>query len=95
MNVGKDVATSFGFSCNSVSCINVPGIPPPRIAEPYVHSWYGSLGDADYVPLLDQNNTFQYMGLVSWSSTRKASKWARIRYAARALNHRAPIRADR
>ena len=67
VNVGKDVATSFGFPCNSVSCVNVPGLTPstglPNLT--FTHG-YGSLGDADYVPLLDQNNTFQYMGVVSW-----------------------------
>ena len=61
------MATSFGFPCNSVSCVNVPGLSPstglPNLN--FTHG-YGALGDADYVPLLDQNNTFQYMGVVSW-----------------------------
>ena len=67
VNAGKAVATAFGFPCNATSCVNLPGdvvssgLPNISFSQPY-----GALGDADYVPLLDQNNTFQYMGAVSW-----------------------------
>jgi hypothetical protein len=67
VNVGKEVATAFGFPCNATSCVNLPGdavssgLPNISFSQPY-----GALGDADYVPLLDQNNTFEYMGAVSW-----------------------------
>jgi outer membrane receptor protein involved in Fe transport len=67
VNAGKEVATQFGFPCNAGSCVNLPGdlissgLPNISFSQPY-----GALGDADYVPLLDQNNTFEYAGSVSW-----------------------------
>lgn len=67
VNDGKEVATAFGFPCNSTSCVNLPGdpvssgLPNVSFSQPY-----GALGDADYVPLVDQNNTFEYLGTVSW-----------------------------
>ena len=67
VNSGKAVATAFGFPCNATSCVNLPGdvvssgLPNLSFSQPY-----GSLGDADYVPLTDLNNTFQYRGSVSW-----------------------------
>ena len=67
VNVGKPFATQFGFPCNATSCVNLPGdlvssgLPNVSFSQPY-----GALGDADYVPLIDLNNTFQYMGSVSW-----------------------------
>lgn len=67
VNVGKDVATTFGFPSSGPYAINLPGdvvssgLPNISFTQPY-----GALGDADYVPLLDQNNTFQYMGSLSW-----------------------------
>jgi hypothetical protein len=67
VNAGKAVATAFGFPCNTTSCVNLPGdiissgLPNISFSQPY-----GALGDADYVPLLDQNNTFEYVGSVSW-----------------------------
>ncbi len=66
VNSGLAVATAFGFPCNGTSCINLPGdvtssgLPNISFSQPY-----GALGDADYVPLLDQNNTFEYVGSVS------------------------------
>ena len=67
VNVGKDVATTFGFPGSGPYAVNLAGdvvssgLPNISFAQPY-----GALGDADYVPLLDQNNTFQYMGSLSW-----------------------------
>ena len=67
VNVGKDVATTFGFPGSGAYAVNLPGdivssgLPNLSFTQPY-----GALGDADYVPLLDQNNTFQYTGAVSW-----------------------------
>jgi hypothetical protein len=67
VNVGKDVATTFGFPGSGAYAVNLPGdvvssgLPNISFTQPY-----GALGDADYVPLLDQNNSFQYMGALSW-----------------------------
>ena len=67
VNVGKEVATTFGFPGSGPYAVNLAGdvvssgLPNISFAQPY-----GALGDADYVPLLDQNNTFQYEGSLSW-----------------------------
>ncbi len=67
VNSGKATATAFGFPCNAISCVNLPGdvvssgLPNLNFSQPY-----GALGDADYVPLTDLNNTFQYRGSLSW-----------------------------
>ncbi len=67
VNVGKDVATTFGFPGSGSYAVNLAGdavssgLPNISFTQPY-----GALGDADYVPLLDQNNTFQYTGSISW-----------------------------
>jgi hypothetical protein len=67
VNVGTSAATTFGFPGSGPYAVNLPGdlvssgLPNIAFTQPY-----GALGDADYVPLLDQNNTFQYMGSVSW-----------------------------
>jgi hypothetical protein len=67
VNVGKEVATTFGFPGSGPNAVNLPGdtvssgLPNISFTQPY-----GALGDADFVPLLDQNNTFQYMGSLSW-----------------------------
>ena len=63
VNVGKSVATDFGFP----STVNLPGqvltsgLPPVSFTQ-----GYGPLGDAGYVPLQILDNTFQYMGSVMW-----------------------------
>lgn len=69
VNIGKGIATAFGFpSGSSPYAINLSGDQVssglPNISSSI--QGYAPLGDADYVPLLDQNNTFQYLGAVSW-----------------------------
>ena len=68
VNDGLAVATAFGFPCNSTSCINLPGDEASsgltNVAT--FAGIYGTVGDADYVPLLDLNNTYQYMPSLSW-----------------------------
>jgi hypothetical protein len=68
VNEGKDVSTAFGFPCNSTSCVNLPNDLPSSglMAISFYADGYSPLGDAAYVPLLDQNNTFQYAGSLSW-----------------------------
>jgi carboxypeptidase family protein len=67
VNVGIDAATIFGFPCDATGCVNGAG----DVAESglpnlnFAHG-YGALGDADYVPLLNQNNSFEYAGAISW-----------------------------
>jgi hypothetical protein len=68
VNVGKDVATAFGFPSTGNYAVNlasdVVSSGLPNISSNI--QGYAPLGDADYVPLLDQNNTFQYLGALSW-----------------------------
>ena len=65
VNIGKDVATAFGFpGGSSPFAVNLTG-DQVSSGLPNISSniqGYAALGDADYVPLLDQNNTFQYVG---------------------------------
>jgi outer membrane receptor protein involved in Fe transport len=69
INVGIDAATAFGFpGGSSPYAVNLPGdlvssgLPNIQFGV----QGYSALGDADYVPLHDQNNSFQYLGAVSW-----------------------------
>src|SRR5579863_6019546 len=68
VNQGKSVSTSFGFPCTAISCVNLPSDNPSSglMAWTANADGYSPLGDAAYVPLLDQNNTFQYVGALSW-----------------------------
>jgi hypothetical protein len=69
VNVGKEAATAFGFPGGSSQyAVNLSG-DTVSSGLPNITSnvqGYAALGDADYVPLHDQNNSFQYMGSVSW-----------------------------
>ena len=67
VNVGKPVANTFGFPCDAANCINLTGdLASSGLPNLNFTHGYSALGDADYVPLLDQNNTFHYLGSVSW-----------------------------
>jgi len=69
VNGGKETSTAFGFPCTATSCVNLPGDSPSSglmAWSSYGGGPYGALGDGAYTPLLDQNNTFQYVGSLSW-----------------------------
>jgi hypothetical protein len=70
----QNVATTMGFDCDAANCINttvngatngLPGISVSglsrSVAEPT------QLGEAGWVPLLVKDNTFQYIGSLTWS----------------------------
>ena len=67
VNVGKSVATDFGYPCTPTNCVNLPGdvltsgLPPVSFTQ-----GYSPMGDAGFIPLQILDNTFQYMGSVSW-----------------------------
>ena len=67
VNVGVDAANAIGFPCTSTGCVNgagdiyQSGLPNLNFAH-----GYGALGDADYVPLKNQQNNFEYAGSISW-----------------------------
>jgi outer membrane receptor protein involved in Fe transport len=76
VNIGKNVASAFGFPSTGNYAINL-GSDPVSSGLPNISSniqGYAPLGDADYVPLLDQNNTFEYLGSVSWLKGRHSFK---------------------
>lgn len=64
VNEGKDISNAFGFPCNSVSCVNLPGDTPSSglMSIDMNGQPYAPLGDAWFSPLLDQENMFQYTG---------------------------------
>jgi hypothetical protein len=67
VNVGVPAANVIGFPCTATGCVNgagdiyQSGLPNLNFAH-----GYGALGDADYVPLKNQQNSFEYAGAVSW-----------------------------
>jgi hypothetical protein len=67
VNVGVDAANIIGFPCDASACVNGPGdvyqsgLPNLNFAH-----GYGALGDADYVPLHNQQNNFEFAGAISW-----------------------------
>jgi hypothetical protein len=67
VNVGQNSANAFGFPCSAGACVNIAGyIATTGLPNVNFNQGYGGLGDADYVPLLNQNNTFEYVGSLSW-----------------------------
>jgi hypothetical protein len=67
VNVGVDAANAFGFPCSASACVNIAGyIATTGLPNMNFNQGYGGLGDADYVPLLNQNNSFEYVGSFSW-----------------------------
>jgi hypothetical protein len=63
LNVGKSVATDFGFP----GTVNLPGqVLSSGLPSVSFTQGYGSLGDAGYIPLQILDNTYQYMGSVLW-----------------------------
>jgi Carboxypeptidase regulatory-like domain len=68
LNYGSSVANALGFTCNSASCINVPG-DVVASGLPFINmgGGYESLGDANYIPLATIDNSFLYQGSVGWN----------------------------
>ncbi|MFZ0744635.1 MAG: TonB-dependent receptor [Terracidiphilus sp.] len=67
VNVGQDTANAFGFPCIAGACVNISGfVATTGLPNMNFNQGYGGLGDADYVPLLNQNNSFEYVGSFSW-----------------------------
>ncbi len=55
VNVGVDAANIIGFPCNATACVNGPGdIYQTGLPNLNFAHGYGALGDADYVPLKNQ-----------------------------------------
>jgi Carboxypeptidase regulatory-like domain len=64
LNAGSNAATAMGFPCNSVSCISQPG--SSGIPNIVVSAWT-PLGDATFLPILYEDNTFQYNANFTWN----------------------------
>lgn len=64
LNAGGTVATTMGFPCNAVSCITQAGSSGiPNIS---VTAWT-PLGDATFLPIIYDDNTFQYNANFTWN----------------------------
>jgi hypothetical protein len=61
LNYGNNVDTAFGFGPNMNFNAQASGLTPIGINN------FEDLGDGAYVPLNDIDNTFQYLGIVSWT----------------------------
>jgi Carboxypeptidase regulatory-like domain len=62
LNYGKNVSQMFGMPNSNIS-LNTSGLAPVVISG-YTST---SLGDSQYIPLLDINNVFQYMGALTYT----------------------------
>ena len=61
LNFGRNVDTEFGFGPNMNFNSIASGLTPIGINN------FEDLGDGAYVPLQDVDNTFQYLGILSWT----------------------------
>jgi len=66
------IATSLGFMCNDVYCVNSPSLPAsmngiPSISLNYGQTQYGGLGEGGFAPLLVKNHSFQYSSSLTWT----------------------------
>jgi hypothetical protein len=68
INYGNDVANALGTTCNSVSCINLPGNDVSTgLPSIWMPNGYGGFGDAGYLPLVTIDNSYLYTGAVDWT----------------------------
>jgi Carboxypeptidase regulatory-like domain/TonB dependent receptor len=62
LNSGKNVSSALGVvNANTPDAIQTTGLTPLLI------SGYAAPGDSPFLPILDRNNTFQYMGAVIYT----------------------------
>jgi hypothetical protein len=64
LNAGNNVSSAIGLVN-----VNTPAAPQTTGLMPidFLADGYASVGDAIYLPILDRNNTFQYMGSLTWT----------------------------
>jgi len=71
-----DVSTKLGFPCTATACVNAehltPGIVGSGLASISVAPFNSAqglsgIGDTSFIPLLEFDTTFQYMGTLTWN----------------------------
>ncbi|MGA8940517.1 MAG: TonB-dependent receptor [Acidobacteriaceae bacterium] len=64
LNEGKNVSSDIGLVN-----VNTPAAPQTTGLMPvyFLSDGYADLGDSLYLPIIDRNNTFQYMGSLTWT----------------------------
>jgi len=64
VNSGADVSSAIGLvNANTPAAPNTGGLMPLD----FITGGYAALGDSYYLPILDGNNTFQYMGSLTYT----------------------------
>jgi len=64
LNQGKNVSSAIGLvNANTPDAPQTTGLTPLL----FIQQGYAGLGDSFYLPILDKNNTFQYMGSLTWT----------------------------
>src|SRR5690348_12130299 len=94
-NNNKDNTNALGFPCNACACINAehitPGVVGSGLTQVAVSSInggtsYATIGDTSFIPLLEYDTSFQYMGTVTWTKGAHS-----IRFGATLIRRRATI----
>jgi hypothetical protein len=64
LNAGNNVSSAIGLVN-----VNTPAAPQTTGLMPldFLSDGYAPVGDGIYLPILDRNNTFQYMGSLTWT----------------------------
>ena len=83
LNEGNNVSSAIGLVN-----VNTPAAPQTTGLMPldFVADGYASVGDSIYLPILDRNNTFQYMGSLTWTHGAHNIK-AGVQFTRRQLNY--------
>ena len=64
LNNGTDASSALGVvNANTPEAIETTGLMPLD----FTSGGYAGVGDAPFLPILDRNNTFQYMGSLTWT----------------------------
>jgi carboxypeptidase family protein len=94
-NNNKDNTNALGFPCNASACINAehvtPGVVGSGLSQVAVSSLnggisYATIGDTSFIPLLEYDTSFQYLGSLTWTKGAHS-----IRFGATLIRRRATI----
>jgi hypothetical protein len=82
LNYGKNVSSALGVvNANTPDAIQTTGLTPLAIS-----GGYAAPGDSPFLPILDRNNTFQYMGAVIYTHGKHDLKMG-AQFTRRQLNY--------
>ncbi len=94
-NNGTDISNKLGFPCDPTACINAEHITPGVVGTGLTTvnptsingaPSYSAIGDTNWIPLLEYDTSFQYMGILTW--THGAHN---VRFGATLIRRRATI----